>query len=63
MFLEDEIFKPFINDNRISRSSAYRKYINRQKYRIDGKPETAKCFSEIQNLVKNVLDIEIKEAL
>jgi chromosome partitioning protein len=35
MFLSDEAFKSCINPNHISRSSVFRKYINRQKYRFD----------------------------
>jgi len=63
LFLEDETFKPFINPNRISRSSTYRKYINKQNYRIDGRNETFKAHEEIKNLIQSVLGIEIKEGL
>jgi chromosome partitioning protein len=63
MFLENELFKPFINPNRISQSSVYRKYINRKNYRIDGKTETQKSFSEVRALIQSVLNIEIKEAI
>ena len=62
LFLENETFKPFINPNRISRSSAFRKYINKEHYRIDGnKTETMKVYEEIKSLIKNILDIDIKE--
>jgi len=61
LFLNDETFKPFINPNRISRSSAFKKYINRDHYRIDGKAETMKVYEEIKSLIKNILDIDIKE--
>jgi chromosome partitioning protein len=63
LFLEDETFKPFINPNRLSRSSVFRKYINRRNYRIDGKPETQKAYGEIKALIQNVLGITIGEAL
>jgi len=61
LFLEDKTFKPFINPNRISRSSVFRKYINKAHYRIDGKTETMKVYEEIKNLIKSILDIDIKE--
>jgi chromosome partitioning protein len=63
LFLEDETFKPFINPNRISRSSVYRKYINRRNYRIDSKPETLKAYEEIKALIHSVLGITIGEAM
>jgi chromosome partitioning protein len=63
LFLENETFKPFINPNRISRSSVYRKYINRRKYRIDGRAETRKAYGEIKALIYSVLGISIGEAV
>jgi chromosome partitioning protein len=60
LFLENETFKPFINPNRISRSSTYRKYINRRNYRIDGRGETLKAYEEVRNLIHSVLGIKIK---
>jgi chromosome partitioning protein len=63
MFLDNEVFKPFINPNRISRSSVYRKYINKRNYRLDGKTETQKCYAEIQALMRSILSVEIKEAI
>jgi chromosome partitioning protein len=63
LFLDDEMFKPFINPNRLSRSSVSRKYINRKNYRIDGKGETRKVYEEIKNLIQSVLGITIGEAL
>jgi chromosome partitioning protein len=63
LFLENEVFKPFINQNRISRSSVYRKYINRRKYGIDGRAETLKAHGEIKALVYSVLGIDIGEAV
>jgi chromosome partitioning protein len=63
MFLENKVFKPFINPNRISRSSVYRKYINKHNYRLDDKTETQRCYAEIQALMRNILGIEIKEAI
>ncbi|MDR3266958.1 MAG: ParA family protein [Tannerella sp.] len=63
LFLEDETFKPFINPNRISRSSVFRKCINRRHYRIDGKNETRKGYEEIKKLIQSVLGITIGEAL
>jgi chromosome partitioning protein len=63
LFLEDEVFKSFINPNRISRSSIFRKYINKRRYRIDGKTETRKGYGEIKSLIQSVLGITIGEAL
>jgi chromosome partitioning protein len=63
LFLENATFKPFINPNRISRSSVYRKYINRRNYRIDDKPETRKAYGEIKALIHSVLGISIGEAV
>ena len=63
LFLDDEISKPFINPNRLSKSSVLRKYINKRNYRIDGKHETAKAFEEIKKLIQNILGIEIKGAV
>ncbi|MDR1895440.1 MAG: ParA family protein [Prevotellaceae bacterium] len=61
MFLEDENLKPYINPNRISKSSFYRKYINLDNYRIEDKGGTQKCFGEVKALVNAILGIEIKE--
>jgi chromosome partitioning protein len=63
LFLEDETLKPFINPNRLSRSSVLRKYINRQNYKIGGKGETLKTYEEIKALMQGVLGIGIGEAL
>jgi chromosome partitioning protein len=63
LFLEDETLKPFINLNRLSRSSAFRKYINKENYRINTKPETGKVYEEIKNLIQSILGVEIKESL
>jgi chromosome partitioning protein len=63
MFLENEVFKPFINPNRISRSSVYRKYINKRNYRLADKTETQKCYAEIQSFMRSILSIEIREAI
>jgi chromosome partitioning protein len=63
LFLEDETFKPFINPNRISRSSAFRKYINKRNYRIDDKAETQKAFGEIKALLLSVLGIDTGEEM
>jgi len=63
LFLDDETFKPFINPNRLSKSSVFRKYINRRNYRIDGKPETAKAFGEIKSLMQSILGVKVKGAV
>jgi chromosome partitioning protein len=63
LFLDDETFKPFINPNRLSKSSVFRKYINRRNYRIDGRIETAKAFGEIKSLIQSILGIKIKGAV
>jgi chromosome partitioning protein len=63
MFLDDAVFAPFINLNRLSRSSVYRKYINRRNYQLTNKEETRKSLAEVKALVKSILDIEIQEAL
>jgi cellulose biosynthesis protein BcsQ len=63
LFLEDETFKPFINPNRLSRSSIFRKYINKRNYRLDGKPETQKAYVEIKSRIHSVLGIGRKGAV
>ena len=63
LFLEDETFKPYINPNYLSRSSAFRKYINKRNYRLDDKAETGKVYEEIKNLIQSVLGITIKEGM
>jgi chromosome partitioning protein len=63
LFLENEVFKPFINPNHISRSSVYRKYINKRNYRLSSKAETQNAYEEVQNLVQSILGITIKEAI
>ncbi|GHV75077.1 hypothetical protein AGMMS49940_23790 [Spirochaetia bacterium] len=55
MFLDNEVFKPFINPNHLSRSSVYRKYINKRNYRLSSKTETQNGYEEVQNLVQNML--------
>jgi chromosome partitioning protein len=64
LFLEDEVFKPFINPCRISRSSVYRKYINRQNYRLEEcKAETRKGYGEIKDLIQSILGVAVEEAI
>jgi chromosome partitioning protein len=63
LFLDNETFKPFINPNRLSRSSVFRKYINKRNYRLDTKAETGKVYEEIKNLIKSILGVDIQEAL
>jgi chromosome partitioning protein len=63
MFLENETFKPFINPNHISRSSVYRKYINKRNYRLSSKAETQNSYVEVQNLIQGILGVTIKEAI
>jgi chromosome partitioning protein len=63
LFLENETFKPFINPNRVSRSSVFRKYINKRNYRIDGKPEPRNAYGEMKALIQSVLGIDIGEAI
>jgi chromosome partitioning protein len=63
LFFADEVFCRFINKNYISRSNVYRKYINRRNYQLSEKSETCKGYVEIQNLIKSVLGIVIKEAI
>lgn len=63
LFLEEKLFKSFINSNCISKSSVFRKYINRKNYKIDERIETQKAYEEIKNLVQSILGISIGEAL
>jgi chromosome partitioning protein len=63
MFLNDDAFNAFINPCHISRSSIFRKYINRQNYRLDNKAETQKGYEEVKALIKSVLNIKIKESI
>jgi chromosome partitioning protein len=61
LFLGNATFKPFINPNRVSRTSAFRKYVNKRDYRINGRKETAKAHGEIKSLIRSVLGINLKE--
>jgi chromosome partitioning protein len=61
LFLENEVFKPFINPCRISRSSVFRKYVNKRNYRLDSRAETKNAYEEVKSLIKSVLDIDVKE--
>jgi chromosome partitioning protein len=63
IFLDDEVLRPFINQNHLSRSSVFRKYINKRNYRLDSKAETQKGYEEVKSLIQNVLGITIKEAI
>jgi chromosome partitioning protein len=63
LFLEDETFKPFINPQFISRSSVFRKYINKQNYQLADKAETRKGYEEVRNLIQSILGITIKEGI
>jgi len=63
LFNENEVFKPFINPNQISKSSVYRKYINKRNYRIDSRSETQKAYKEVQALIQNIFGISISEVL
>jgi chromosome partitioning protein len=63
MFLKDEAFNAFINPCHISRSSVFRKYINKQNYQLGNKAETKKGYEEVKSLIKSVLNIKIKESI
>ncbi|GHV75637.1 chromosome partitioning protein ParA [Spirochaetia bacterium] len=63
MFLNDEAFNAFINPCRISRSSVFRKFINKQNYQLSDKAETRKAYEEVKALIKSVLNIKIKERI
>ncbi|GHV76982.1 hypothetical protein AGMMS49942_18030 [Spirochaetia bacterium] len=63
MFLNDKAFNAFINPCHISRSSVFRKYINKQNYQLSDKAETKKAYEEIKALIKSVLNIRIKERI
>jgi chromosome partitioning protein len=63
IFLEDETLKPFINQNRLSRSSVYRKYINKRNFKIKSKGETLKAHEEVKNLIQSVLGITVKDGV
>jgi len=63
LFLEDNALKPFINPNPISKSSVYKKYINKRNYRIDGRTETQKAYEEVKSLIQSVLSVSITEVL
>jgi chromosome partitioning protein len=63
MFLNDETFNAFINPNHISRSSVFRKFINKQNYKITDKAETKKGYEEVKALIKSILNIDIKEGI
>jgi chromosome partitioning protein len=57
LFSEDERFKEFLNSNYISRSSVFRKYINKRNYQINDKAETRKAYGEVKALIHSVLGI------
>jgi chromosome partitioning protein len=63
MFLKDEAFNAFINPCHISKSSVFRKYINKQNYLLSDKAETKKGYEEAKALIKSVLNIKIKEGI
>ncbi|GHV91460.1 hypothetical protein AGMMS50268_19630 [Spirochaetia bacterium] len=63
MFLNDKAFNAFINPCHISRSSVFRKYINKQNYQLSDKAETKKAYEEVKALIKSVLNIKIKERI
>jgi chromosome partitioning protein len=63
LFLDDKTFKPFVNPNPLSRSSVFRKYINKRNYRIDGRAETRKAYEEIKALAHSITGITIGEVL
>jgi chromosome partitioning protein len=63
MFLENGTFKSFMHPNRISRSSVYRKYINKRNYRLSSKCETQNSYAEAKVLIETILGISIKEII
>jgi chromosome partitioning protein len=63
LFLKDEIFSHFINPNRLSRNSVFRKYINNRNYEINSRAETRKAFEEVKGLIHSVLGIIVQEAV
>jgi chromosome partitioning protein len=63
MFLNDETFNAFINPCPLSKSSVFRKYINKQKYQLSNKAETKKGYEEVKSLIKSVLNIKINNSL
>jgi chromosome partitioning protein len=63
LIMNDEMFKTFVSPNRISKSSVFRKYINKQNYQIGEKAETQKSYVEIKSLISSILGITIKEVI
>jgi chromosome partitioning protein len=63
MFLNDEAFSPFINPQHLSKSSVYRKYINKSNYRLTDRAETNKAYEEAKSLIETILGITIKEEI
>jgi chromosome partitioning protein len=63
IFTEDELFSPFINPCRLSRSMVIKKYTNSQDYRINSRQETEKQYNEIVALVKSITGVTIKEEI
>jgi chromosome partitioning protein len=60
IFVNDEMLSAFINPNHLSKSSIYRKYINKQNYRINARTETKKAYAEAKVLIETILGITIK---
>jgi hypothetical protein len=55
------VFSQYINPDRLSRNSAFRKYINMRNYDLDSKHEAKKAFEEVRALIYSVLGVIIKE--
>jgi chromosome partitioning protein len=60
LFLKDENIVPFINPSRISKSSAIKKYINGQGYRLSSRAETQKSYNEIVELIHSTIGVKIE---
>ena len=60
LFFKDKNIEPFINPVHISKSSAIKKYINGQGYRLSSRAETEKSYNEITKLIHSVTGLTIK---
>jgi chromosome partitioning protein len=63
LFAQDEVISGFINPIHISKSSAIRKYINGQNYRLNARAETRKPYEELKSLIESITGIKIERGI
>jgi chromosome partitioning protein len=63
LFLEDPLFRDFINPCHLSKSGNIKRYINNRGFHINARIETQKQYEEIKSLTQNLTGITVKEDL